>query len=102
MDTDMVADTVAVTDMKTNRESDTSVSMFISICRTSILRTSNCITGINGINAIYNPFVKLSIVVSGVPNVRNGAHAHVCNGANALVWQWRTWAYLLIYWFKLF
>ena len=62
---------------------DTAVtlSVSISIHRTSILRTSNCITGINEnkCNIIYNHFVKSSTFVSGVPIVRYCAHTHIFN-----------------------
>ena len=55
-------------------------SVSISIYRTSILRTSNCITGINENKCnIYNNFVKSSTFVSGVPIVRNCAHTHIFN-----------------------
>ena len=58
-------------------DSDVTISVSISIHRTSILRTSNCITGMNENKCnIYNHFVKSSTFVSGIPIVRNCAHTH--------------------------
>ena len=32
---------------------------------------------------IYNPFVKLSIFISGVPNVHNCTHTHIFNSTGS-------------------
>ena len=54
------------------------LSVSISIHGTSILRISNCITGINENKCnIYNHFVKSYTFVFGVPMVRNCAHTHI-------------------------